>query len=248
MWHRANPDPTPNQWSVPSRAADLGTYTNPGNQTPVTQAVTLTITPNATATWQAAVSTACGGDWMKVTPTTGSVQTTTAISMAVAIDARSLNPGSYFGLITLSSPDVGTESPVTATVQITVIEKPLVFVPGVMGSTLIDAGGGELWPALTASDAQQRSLNLYPGQPQTAVTAGDAIRYVGGISWFDATTVYGPLLEWLGNNGYREYQVNNNAARRTKAGCDVSGQKGNNPNLFVYAYDFRQSNVESAGA
>ena len=57
--------------------------------------------------------------------------------------------------------------------------------------------------------------------------------------------IYGPLLSFLAANGYPECQVADIPCRRTTAGCDMF-QKSSNPLLFVFAYDWRRSNVESA--
>src|SRR5439155_5266811 len=89
------------------------------------------------------------------------------------------------------------------------------------------------------------SLSLNPSDdPNPNIIATDVIRSVVGLNF------YNRLLEMLGSRGgYRAYQVNNNPSRRTGAGCDLS-QKSNdpnlNPNLFVFAYDWRKSNVENA--
>jgi pimeloyl-ACP methyl ester carboxylesterase len=60
--------------------------------------------------------------------------------------------------------------------------------------------------------------------------------------------VYQHLIDALKQKGgYVEYQVNNNPSRQTSAGCDLS-QRANKPNLFIFAYDWRQSNAATASA
>src|SRR5205823_1302077 len=88
-------------------------------------------------------------------------------------------------------------------------------------------------------------LTLNPNDsPNPNIVAGDVIRSAGGEDY------YGILLNMLTTRGgYHEYQVANVVSRRTSAGCDL-GQKSNdptlNPSLFVFAYDWRLSNVENA--
>jgi len=63
--------------------------------------------------------------------------------------------------------------------------------------------------------------------------------------------VYGTLIQRLVQNGYREYQVNGDPNRRTSAGCDLSQKSedpNRNPNLFIFAYDWRQSNADTSAA
>jgi pimeloyl-ACP methyl ester carboxylesterase len=121
--------------------------------------------------------------------------------------------------------------------------EPLIFIPGIAGSYLVDkTNGAELWPGVGTNHDR---LSLNPGDsPNPNVVATDVIRRVLSKNF------YGPLIEMLtSRGGYREYQVNSATARRTSAGCDL-GQKSNDPNLnpslFVFAYDWRQSNVENA--
>jgi pimeloyl-ACP methyl ester carboxylesterase len=131
--------------------------------------------------------------------------------------------------------------------------EPLIFIPGIAGSYLVDkTTNAELWPGLFTN---HNSLTLDPANsPNPNITATDVIRTyektVGGITVL-RKPFYAPLLEMLRNRGgYREYQVNNDPNRRTASGCDLT-QKSNDPslspNLFVFAYDWRKSNIEDAG-
>lgn len=69
----------------------------------------------------------------------------------------------------------------------------------------------------------------------------------GAGSWFNpALNVYGSLLSQLKGSGtYGEYRVEADLDRQTTAGCDID-QRSNHPNLFVFTYDWRYSNVQSA--
>jgi pimeloyl-ACP methyl ester carboxylesterase len=119
--------------------------------------------------------------------------------------------------------------------------EPLIFIPGISGSRLADSTTGEeLWPGIGKF---HDPLTLNPNDsPNPNIVAGDVIRSAGGQDY------YGTLLTMLATRGgYREYQVANVVSRRTSAGCDLS-QKSNdptlNPSLFVFAYDWRLSNVQ----
>jgi pimeloyl-ACP methyl ester carboxylesterase len=120
--------------------------------------------------------------------------------------------------------------------------EPLIFIPGIAGSYLVDkTTGAELWPGILTNHDQ---LSLNPADsPNPNIVATDVIRSVAG------TNYYGRLLDVLETRGkYVEYQVSNNPSRRTSSGCDLSQKSGDptlNPSLFVFAYDWRKSNVEN---
>src|SRR6185369_3188548 len=133
-------------------------------------------------------------------------------------------------------------------------EEPLIFVPGIAGSYLVDQSQSppvNLWPGFGQNHA---ALTLDPdNHPNDKIVATDAIRrytvigisYPGGTRSYDEV-VYGPLLEKLAaTRGYREYQVNDDRSRRTTSGCDIA-QRPAEPNLFVFAYDWRQSDKDNA--
>src|SRR5215471_3730432 len=139
--------------------------------------------------------------------------------------------------------------------------EPLIFIPGISGSKLNerleDGSSFNLWPGVGSVFppliAKKDKLTLDPSQPQADVFAPDVIRTMPIkllLKTIDEEMVYRALLDMLSRNGYREYKVNNDPSRRTEAGCDLSQRTNDpaaNPNLFVFAYDWRKSNIENAG-
>jgi hypothetical protein len=122
--------------------------------------------------------------------------------------------------------------------------EPLVFVPDVSASLLDEVGGVNQW--LGGAGADYNKLTLDPQKQQASIFAPDVIRKTNFL--FTDAIVYQPLLDMLtSTGGYREYQANNNPARRTTTGCDLA-QKSANPTLFVFAYDWRKDNAENAVA
>jgi probable HAF family extracellular repeat protein len=124
---------------------------------------------------------------------------------------------------------------------------PLIFVPGISASELVDsADSTERWPGLFHSQAP---LSLLPGDaPFANIIAPDVLRRINLPVGSDIH-VYDLLLnELTSRDGYVEYEVAGMPARRTGAGCDVDGQAANNPNLFVFAYDWRLDNISNAAA
>ncbi len=129
--------------------------------------------------------------------------------------------------------------------------EPLIFIPGIGGSRLISVnadGESTVWPALNPIPVGN-TLTLDPNKPQRNIYASDALREIVVRNPFTDKIIqvdfYKPLLQRLADSGYREYEVGRDPIRRTTAGCDLS-QKGNNPTLFVFAYDWRKSNEQNA--
>jgi len=128
---------------------------------------------------------------------------------------------------------------------------PVVFVPGVAGSVLIDRNDGNnvLWFANSADDLRAMSRFNTAGDDKVAP---DLLRSVFGVK-----DVYGGFLDGLAAKGFREYDLNTGAvgdfasfspSRLTAGGCD-SGQTdgdGKKPNLFPFPYDWRLDNAVNA--
>ncbi|MDA1348866.1 MAG: alpha/beta fold hydrolase, partial [Chloroflexi bacterium] len=127
--------------------------------------------------------------------------------------------------------------------------KPVVFVPGIAGSQLVDRNSDDevLW--VDPAAVLLRKLSLFPRHDPNVrdVLAPDVLR-------FDphAGDIYGSFMQMLANNGYHEYDVKDSSGRfdpfrRSSGGCDTSqANEDPKPNLFVFAYDWRQDNVANA--
>lgn len=129
--------------------------------------------------------------------------------------------------------------------------RPLLFVPGAGASILKSYDNivpRELW---VGCGEDRLLLSLFPeDNPAADVRAVDATRYMDCYKFsgkhFPPLDAYGTLLDTLTTeHGYREYLVEERAERFTSEGCDLT-QRGRSPNLFVFAYDWRQDNRLSA--
>lgn len=121
---------------------------------------------------------------------------------------------------------------------------PVIFVPGIAGSRLVGADGKEVWLDFSA-DHNRLSLDPDP-TPEEMTVPGAILRAKYSYSIpTGAGDVYESIINRLINEGYDEYNVTKES-QRTTAGCDLS-QRPNQPSLFVFAYDWRKSNVENAG-
>lgn len=123
---------------------------------------------------------------------------------------------------------------------------PVVFVPGISGTRLADKDNVEYWTA--AGYSGHDLLTLYPSQLHPTLYPTNAITeatFLGvHISYADWQT-YGPILDYFGEQGFVQYNTYQNPSYQTSAGCDLT-QASNNPNLFVFAYDWRISNAANA--
>ncbi|WP_214111244.1 Ig-like domain-containing protein [Acrocarpospora catenulata] len=138
---------------------------------------------------------------------------------------------------------------------------PVIFVHGAGASRLSayenDKETDELWIGchIRGGSRDRNLLSLFPKDAQNVprdIRPVDALQHEHCDAVSDlispALNIYGTLLDTLrGPANYREYKVDGHTERRTTEGCDLtqSDQSGT-PNLFVFAYDWRKSNAESA--
>ncbi len=130
------------------------------------------------------------------------------------------------------------------------IKTPVILIPGVMGSRIDKRFGNsflELFPTIPYSDARHLQLkeSIGTGLPfdQRPIVATDIVReYLGGLGG----NYYGTLIDTLTgpDAGYKLYSVDN-PNQRTLANCDFS-PRNENANLYVFPYDWRDGNEQSA--
>ncbi|MBM3944665.1 MAG: hypothetical protein FJ317_04140, partial [SAR202 cluster bacterium] len=132
---------------------------------------------------------------------------------------------------------------------------PVVFVPGVAGSILIDRADGNkvVWLDPTSLSALEDMSLFDPAGDD--IVAPDVLREVT-LGSIIVEKIYGDFLDGLADKGFREYDLNTGIVgdyasfvpeRLTSAGCDsdqtVGGEK---PNLFLFPYDWRLDNAVNA--
>jgi pimeloyl-ACP methyl ester carboxylesterase len=153
--------------------------------------------------------------------------------------------------LTVSLPGAGAVSFVGVLAE-DAIPRPLVFIPGIMGSSLHRVEnnqlGAQVWPGQPIDCTNHRDLLYGNGLSFIAV---DAVRRHDVNCWpitEPDEQVYESLLAALWAIGYKtEYALIEGTtfhpAWRTEAGCDM---RQTNATLFVFAYDWRQSSAISA--
>lgn len=117
-------------------------------------------------------------------------------------------------------------------------KRPLVIIPGILGSQLVNTKTGEIaWPSFFRSSGNELSLPISPDlaankddlQPQKIIDSLKLSRLVPEVF------VYHQLLQALHEyGGYTEGDWNSPA------------QDGDHDKFYVFAYDWRRDNVENA--
>ena len=125
---------------------------------------------------------------------------------------------------------------------------PVILIPGIGGSVLSEKQGTTLTERWTGglSPTNYERLSLAPGQEKDIV-AVDILRSVPvPVPGIPDRVIYGNLVEKFTTiAGLTEYKIENKPERRTFDGCDLT-QAVAQPNLFIFAYDWRKSNSENA--
>jgi pimeloyl-ACP methyl ester carboxylesterase len=116
---------------------------------------------------------------------------------------------------------------------------PLILIPGILGSELVNQKTGErLWPELFPKD--RAALHLPIASRNLAENRDDviAVRVIESaqlVSFLPELGVYGALLEALEKHGgYRRGDIDNPPA------------DGDRDTFYLFAYDWRRDNVETA--
>lgn len=132
-------------------------------------------------------------------------------------------------------------------------EKPLIFIPGIGGSTLHEknqdgSAGANIWMDGVLQLTTLYKLSLDPGaQNLPEIVAVKPIESfdVAGITLYP---VYDKLLEALEQQGdYHKYNINGDPRKNFPGTNGCTGQySGRKPNLFLFPYDWRLSNAQAA--
>ncbi|MFN0087344.1 MAG: lipase/acyltransferase domain-containing protein [Blastocatellia bacterium] len=116
---------------------------------------------------------------------------------------------------------------------------PIIFIPGILGSELVDQQSGQrLWPELFPKNPAALELPItslkFP-ENRDEVVASRIIESTQLIRILPEVGVYGDLLESLEKyGGYRRGDI------------DAPAPGGDHDTFYLFAYDWRRDNVESA--
>jgi pimeloyl-ACP methyl ester carboxylesterase len=116
---------------------------------------------------------------------------------------------------------------------------PIIFIPGVTGSELVDPKTGEkLWPNLFPANKEALALPITStalSENRDDIVASRVIESAQLIKFIPEIGVYGALFKALENQGgYRRGDI------------DAPASDGDRDTYYLFAYDWRRDNVESA--
>ncbi len=94
-------------------------FTSPANASPLPQTLQVLNTGSSAITFSIQASTVTGGNWLSVTPSSGTATAATPGNVLVQVSTAALAPGNYAGTINVSSPNV-SNSPQAVTVILAV--------------------------------------------------------------------------------------------------------------------------------
>ncbi|WP_316224613.1 MULTISPECIES: lipase/acyltransferase domain-containing protein [unclassified Bradyrhizobium] len=101
-------------------------------------------------------------------------------------------------------------------------QRPVVFVPGILGSRLVDINNNVVW-GNTNSLLNYSHLELYPGSPGSSLKVAGLVNSINVLGPFWTIHEYDSLLDQIHRLGYVD-----------------------NKNLFTFPYDWRKSNFDTA--
>ncbi|HXF43574.1 MAG TPA: hypothetical protein VNK26_07520 [Pyrinomonadaceae bacterium] len=116
-------------------------------------------------------------------------------------------------------------------------QNPIIIIPGLTGSELVNKRTGELvWYRVSRSKVDDIRLPLSTdlASSRDDLVPRDILRSVKIISFLPEVEIYDKLISALEKNGYHE------------AKWETAGQDDKTNSIFVFAYDWRRDNTETA--
>ena len=107
----------------------------------------------------AALSTAAGGNWLQVSPASGSLTAGSPVSLTVTADPGSLGVGTYNGAILLASSDTGQQFSIPVTLAITAAPQKILLSQTGLTFTAVAQGGKPLPQSLGILNVGQGSMS-----------------------------------------------------------------------------------------
>lgn len=152
-----------------------------GSTSAVTQSVVISSSGNSSETFSASATTGSGGNWLSVSPGSGTVAPFATSSVSISVDPSKLGAGTYLGTVSISAGSQQFDVAVTATVsggeaQLEISQSGLFF-------ETVAGGGQPPAQSLTVLNAGSGSLNL---SVSTSTT-------FGGSQWLSASASSGAI-------------------------------------------------------
>ncbi len=127
--------------------------------------------------------------------------------------------------------------------QTTVVAKdkhPVIFIPGVLGSRLINSDTGEnVWVNVNRSKIDDLRLPMSPNLAanRDKLVANQVLEKIKILKFFPQISVYQGVVDFFEKSGYQRGDWEN---------PHLDGALGDRDTYYLFAYDWRRDNVESA--
>jgi len=119
-------------------------------------------------------------------------------------------------------------------------KRPIIFVPGVLGSRLINGDTGEnVWVNIRRSKDDDMRLPMSPNLAanRDKLVANQVLDKIKIIKYFPKISVYQGVVDFFQTAGYKRGDWENPT---------LDGAAGDHDTYYLFAYDWRRDNVESA--
>lgn len=143
-----------------------------------------------------------------------------------------------FALLILISPAVPAQTTAPAPAK---EKRPIIFIPGILGSRLVNSDTGEsVWIKLSRSkDDDLRlpitSTNLSANRDK--LVANQVVEKIKILKYFPKISIYQGMIDFYEKVGYKRGDWEN---------PHLDGAAGDHDTYYLFAYDWRRDNVESA--
>lgn len=119
-------------------------------------------------------------------------------------------------------------------------KRPIIFVPGIMGSKLVNSDTGEsVWVNINRSKIDDLRLPMSPNLAanRDKLVANQVVDKIKILKFFPQISVYQGVIQFLDKAGYKRGDWENPT---------LDGAAGDRDTYYLFAYDWRRDNVESA--
>jgi uncharacterized protein (TIGR03437 family) len=153
-------------------------FTFPKNPTaPLTQLIRVSNAGSGALAFSAQAQTSTGGDWLSVSPTTGSATPQPPVNVSVTANPKGLDAGTYTGTVTVASSTTGENATVRVTLTVSTLDQAIQVSHAAL-SFIAVANGGVVPPASFAVNNIGRGSMNFNVSTRTLS---------GGQQWLSAT-------------------------------------------------------------
>jgi pimeloyl-ACP methyl ester carboxylesterase len=118
-------------------------------------------------------------------------------------------------------------------------KRPIIFIPGILGSRLVNSDTGEnVWVKLTRSKDDDLRLPMSPNLASNhdKLVANQIVERIKILKYFPQISIYQGMTDFFAKAGYKRGDWDN---------PHLDGAAGDHDTYYLFAYDWRRDNVET---